>query len=105
MTYDKDGTILLGQIDDLEQDIGEIFRFLVPVMSPSAWLTANQEENAINGLALTKGGFTKGISSNYNSSFFLDFKTIFEYLNHFSQITIGFNNFRIDAKLNSSIYN
>ena len=63
MTYDKDGTILLGQIDDLEQDIGEIFRFLVPVMSPSAWLTANQEENAINGLALTKGGFTKGISS------------------------------------------
>ena len=64
MTYDKDGTILLGQIDDLEQDIGEIFRFLVPVMSPSAWLTANQEENAINGLALTKGGFTKGISSN-----------------------------------------
>ena len=69
MTYDKDGTILLGQIDDLEQDIGEIFRFLVPVMSPSAWLTANQEENAINGLALTKGGFTKGISSNYNGSF------------------------------------
>ena len=63
MTYDKDGTILLGQIDDLEQDIGEIFRFLIPVMSPSAWLTANQEENAINGLALTKGGFTKGISS------------------------------------------
>ena len=62
MTYDEDGTILLGQIDDLEQEIGEIFRFLVPVMSPSAWLTANQEENAINGLTLTKGGFTKGNS-------------------------------------------
>ena len=81
MTYDKDGTILLGQIDDLEQDIGEIFRFLVPVMSPSAWLTANQEENAINGLALTKGGFTKGISSNHN--FFLDSHLIFTRLNHF----------------------
>ena len=70
MTYDKDGTILLGQIDDLEQDIGEIFRFLIPVMSPSAWLTANQEENAINGLALTKGGFTKGISSIFCENYF-----------------------------------
>ena len=70
MTYDKDGTILLGQIDDLEQDIGEIFRFLIPVMSPSAWLTANQEENAINGLALTKGGFTKGTSSIFCENYF-----------------------------------
>ena len=57
---DKDGAILEGKIDDVGSPVGDIFRFILPVLSPASWLVARQEENAMNGFELTKGFFKKG---------------------------------------------
>ena len=46
---------------ELETAQGNIFRYLVPIFSPTGWLSAHQEENALNGYSLTHGDFSKGI--------------------------------------------
>ena len=45
---------------ELKNKQGYIFRYLMPVFSPAGWLAAYQEENALNGYALTSGTFSKG---------------------------------------------
>nr|XP_042899314.1 hemicentin-1 isoform X1 [Parasteatoda tepidariorum] len=57
--------VVIGNIENITDDIADEMRVLIPILTPMYWTTADEIGRAVNGYTLTKGFFRKETQVNF----------------------------------------